>query len=151
MKAVAHGAISLAAGGALWLGMDSPSAGVSCFLSGLLLDLDHLVDYLLHRPRTNTLADLVDVCENCRLQRVVLPLHSWELAAATVCAAALVPGSPTILVGLAVGLGTHLVSDQLANPVTGSAYFLLQRWRNGFSRSAFFDAVALARRRSRAV
>jgi hypothetical protein len=54
-------------------------------------------------------------------------------------------------VGLAVGLGTHLASDQLANPVTGGAYFLIHRFRNGFRRSAFFDSAALARRRSRAV
>ena len=150
MRAVNHGLVSLAAGGSLWLGLDSLAAGAACFLSGLLLDLDHLVDYLLHRPRKNTFLDLVDVCENCRLERVVLPLHSWELLPLA-AALALVPGQGALAAGLLAGLATHLGADQLVNPVTGRAYFLIHRWRNGFRRAAFFDEVAVRRRLRRPV
>lgn len=151
MKAVEHGALSLVAGGSLWLLSDSFAAGASCFLTGLLLDVDHLVDYLLHHPRANTLADLVDVCENCRLLRVVLPLHSWELLLLVPPALGLFPGQQVLVAGIALGLATHLLADQLSNPVTGRAYFLIHRWRNGFRRSAFFDPAALERRRQRPV
>jgi len=151
MKAVHHGAVSLASGGLLWLTMGNLGAAVACFFTGLLLDLDHLVDYLCHRPRANTLADLVDVCENCRLDRVVLPLHSWELLALAALAAALLPAQRALLAGAAVGLGTHLLADQLSNPVTGRAYLLLHRWRHGFRRGAFFDEAAVERLRDGAV
>ena len=146
MKAVHHGALSLVAGGSLWLLLDSLAAGAACFFTGLLLDLDHLVDYLLHHPRNNTLADLVDVCENCRLERVVLPLHSWELLLLSVPVMALCPGQRLLTAGIALGLGTHLLADQLSNPVTPRAYLLIHRWRNRFRRSAFFDSAALERR-----
>lgn len=151
MKAAHHGAVSLASGGLLWLGLGSQGAGVACFLTGLLLDLDHVVDYLCHRPRENTLADLVDVCESCRLDRVVLPLHSWELLVLAVLAAAVFPQQRPLLVGAAVGLGTHLLTDQISNPVTRRAYFMLHRWRHGFRRRAFFDETAVARLRGGAV
>lgn len=151
MKAVHHGALSLVAGVSLWMLLDSLAAGAVCFFTGLLLDLDHLVDYLLHRPRSNTLADLVDVCENCRLERVVLPLHSWELLLLAVAVMAFCPGQRLLVSGAALGLGTHLLADQFSNPVTARAYLLIHRWRNRFRRSAFFDPAALEKRGRRPV
>ncbi len=151
MRAAGHGALSLVAGGSLWLVCNSFAAAAACLLTGLLLDMDHLVDYFLHQPRSNTLGDLVDVCENCRLQKVILPLHSLELLIPCILAAVMLPGQRLLLIGMAMGLGSHLLADQLSNPVTGGAYFFIQRWRKGFRRSAFFDPVVLERRRQRPV
>jgi hypothetical protein len=151
MRASGHGAVSLLAGGAAWLVFDSFAAAAACLISGLLLDVDHLLDYFLHQPRSNTLGDLVDVCENCRLRKVILPLHSWELVLPVLLAAAMLPGQRLLLIGLVIGLCLHLLADQLSNPVTGGAYFFIHRWRKGFRRSAFFDSAALERHAQRSV
>ena len=46
MKALVHAAVSLAIGVPLYLAFSSVEAFVLCFLTGLFLDVDHLIDYL---------------------------------------------------------------------------------------------------------
>ena len=45
MKPPAHAAISLTIGGILWAITKSPYAMVAGFLTGVFIDLDHLVEY----------------------------------------------------------------------------------------------------------
>lgn len=138
MRAVHHGLLSLAAGTILALATRSLAEGLACLGSGLLWDLDHLYDYLRHVPRRNSWPDLVDVCEKGRLERLVLPLHSWELVGSLVLLTWAGAGRYCGLAGLTLGAALHLASDQWANPVQGAAYFFWHRWRHGFRREFFF-------------
>jgi hypothetical protein len=121
-------------------------AGV--FTGGLLIDLDHLADYVWTRARDEK-------------SHYLAPLHGWELALAItglaaaslkrsarrplpdhlvrpkgVLAAALEePVVASALAGLAAGTWLHLVQDALTNrPRHAGVYSLLYRLRHGFKR-----------------
>ncbi|MBI3978506.1 MAG: hypothetical protein HY331_10005 [Chloroflexi bacterium] len=91
--------------------------------AGVLIDVDHIVDYAWCRRRA-------------RRDRVVLPLHGWELAAGLACWAARRPDP--LRLAIAVSYAVHLVLDLLANsPASGLSYSLLYRAAGVFSHRRF--------------
>jgi len=118
------------AGGVYSLSRSWPAAFTS-FAAGVVIDLDHLFDYLREHRRAAGIGHFFTTWHNGDLQRAVLALHSWELVMALAVANILAPGYP-VLAGLLVGLGHHLALDQVAYRPHPLAYFFLWRWRNGF-------------------
>jgi hypothetical protein len=130
------------------LGMAAAAGAVA---SGVLIDADHLVDYLWTRWRQQK-------------SHYFAPLHAWELATAALVLAALAwqagaDGKPraaavqgrrrrparylpvrrarALLTGLAAGWWLHLVQDVLTNrPEHWGTYTLFFRASRGFARHA---------------
>ena len=118
MRPTGHAAISASLAVAVWAVTKSIPASVAAFVSGVFVDIDHLLDLvLLLRGRRRT--------------RVIIAFHAWEWVPVLVVAAAMVRWN-SIIIGIAVGLFGHLVADQLANRLPTLTYSIVFRASRNF-------------------
>ncbi len=106
----------------------SAPAGVVFFVVGVLMDVDHLIDYLrLFRFRPLSSSVFRDMAAHMTSgQRIYLVLHGYEVVALVWLVLAAV-GFPFIGAILGSSVLLHLVLDQCTNEVTPFAYFLSYR------------------------
>ena len=110
-------------------------ATLGCFLSGVLIDIDHYWDYYLVRKKFPfKYKDLVDFGEDLKQKKVYLFFHGYEpLLALWLLIYFLDLG--VVWVGVAVGLTTHLLCDQWTNPCKPLFYFMTYRLKHRFEKS----------------
>ncbi len=146
MKVPYHAVVSLAVSGLVWLWLSSAAAALACFLAGVFVDLDHLVDYCLKygariRPR-----HLFHVFETEVADNVFVFLHAWEWIPLALVIMWLVDDWPPVAIGLLIGFSVHLVFDQLVNRHHPWAYFITFRAAHRFSGPHFYGAHEYRRR-----
>lgn len=131
MKPAAHlvtsGAISVAVG--FWF--KSIPCGLAVFVSGVAIDLDHLLDYACTHGFSLNLKKVYYACNNVDLKRLILILHSYELLI-LFWAAIFAFSLSNVWVALAIGMTQHIIFDQLTNPLNKFGYFLSYRMLKGF-------------------
>lgn len=115
-----HAVISAAAGAAVWGVTHQPWAVLSAVLTGVLVDLDHLLDYYRWIVKE-------------RREHVWLVLHGYELTAVAVLAAYLSGWDP-VIVAAGIAWLCHVLTDQFTNHVRPGTYFLTYRALQGFRR-----------------
>ena len=121
MKPPGHAIISLTIGGGLWGVTKSPYSLVSAFLTGVMIDIDHLPEfYRWFVKGDNT--------------KVWFFFHSYELLVPVFLAGYLSGWEPVVL-GISFAFLGHLLTDQLTNPVRPLTYFFTYRASKGFRRS----------------
>jgi len=130
---------------ALWV--KSTGALAACFLSGIFIDLDHHLDYYLARKELPlSYRKLVDFLKSERQSKLYLFLHAYELLFLLwFCIFTFSLG--TIWVGMAVGFTTHIICDEIFNPLKPLSYFIIYRIKHNFSRKAlykrrYFDRIS---------
>ena len=124
MKPPGHAVVSLAIGGALWAVTQSPYALLGGVVTGVAIDLDHLVEYyrwLVKEDHT----------------RVYYFLHSYELVPPAFLAGYFTGWEPAVL-GVSVAFLGHLFTDQLANATRPFTYFFTYRAMKRFRHSEIF-------------
>lgn len=117
-------------------------AGLAAFVVGVFIDLDHLIDYWILKPkRPFSIRDFLD-CEKSDAQKkwIFLLLHGWEWAALLVVAAWL-SGWNTLLIAIFLSVVLHLVLDTCyiikATDFSPSVYFVVLRAIRGFKKKNF--------------
>jgi hypothetical protein len=120
-----HIAISLSIGGVLWLLTRSVPSVLVSLLVGVLMDLDHILDYYLWLVKEDR-------------QRLFLLLHGYELFPPILIAAILLGWHPLLLAG-ALAFLAHLLTDQFSNRARPLTYFLTYRALKGFRLKAVVD------------
>jgi hypothetical protein len=139
MTLVVHEFLHLLVGGMLGLILSRLGIGHAVFvwvlLSSLLTDLDHIVDYLRTVGFRWDGTALATGSYFVSSGRVMVLLHSWELAGALVVGGLIWSGKRygTPLLGLGVGLIGHLLVDQVWYRQPWATYFLTARWLHGFA------------------
>ncbi len=120
-----HAAVSASLSAGLYLATGDPAlAGAFC-LSGIFVDLDHVLDYVMEKGRLD-LGDFFDHFGKHRARRLVLVLHAWEWFPLVAALWAL-SARPSWLLGLLLGWLVHLVLDQIVNPLRLTGYFFFYR------------------------
>ena len=80
MKASIHAAASVSTGTLLWLYTKSPYAGILLFMAGFLIDVDHIIDYVIHHGwKGFTLQRLFLACEQTEKQQGELMFEKIHL------------------------------------------------------------------------
>lgn len=107
--------------------------------SSVLIDCDHVLDYLLCNKRWGGLSHFFAMCEEGRLPRLYLLLHSFEL----VIFLWLLVGTGVAAawgVGLTIGVTGHMLMDWVGNRhlVKQSFYWLWYRAVNRFDGNALY-------------
>ena len=106
-----HAIISAAVGAVGWWGTGEPAACVAALTSGVLPDIDHIIDYSYYRWRGD--------------HRLILPLHGYEFALLGAVAALFTSNK---ILGVAVlSYFIHLLADQAENRTHKLGYSLLFR------------------------
>ena len=111
-----HALISTAVGAAGWWTTGKPAACVAALASGVLPDIDHVIDYSYYRWRGE--------------HRLILPLHGYEFALLGTVIALLARNK--VLGIAALSYFIHLLVDQSENRTHTWGYSLLFRARYGF-------------------
>jgi len=114
MKIRTHLYTSTLLGGSLYASTQSPQIAVSCFLSGIFVDIDHVFDFLIFSGEKFSIKNMLSWCYELRWEKIVLIFHSYEIY--------LVLGFITyyffpnnVLIGIMVGSGLHLALDQIGH------------------------------------
>ena len=109
----------------------------SSLISGVLIDLDHILDYFMAYGINIRIKQFFEVCHNLKIPRVRLIFHSWELLFLLSICVFLVGWNPWI-VGTIVGFTQHIVLDQVFNKPNKWTYFFFWRLKKGFSSKRCF-------------
>lgn len=143
-----HIIVSLSLGAGMWAFSRSFFAGILCFLSGILVDVDHIIDYVANAGlKSLNLKDIYWTCANLphqreesKLKKVFLIFHAWEIAILLWMGYLL--SRNIYLLSIALGYTSHLSMDNAAHhtfhPLT---YFITYRLRKGFKTIKLFKAL----------
>lgn len=118
-----HVAVSAVVSICVWVWFRSAGCAVISFAAGVLIDLDHLLDYYANFGFTLSLKKMYDACHQMKLSRLYLVLHSYELII-ILWSSILLFGLSDYWIALAIGLTQHMIADQITNPMRGLGYFL---------------------------
>lgn len=122
----------------------SIACAVSSFLAGILIDLDHLVDYYLNYGFTIKVKAIYVACLDMSFDKLRLFFHSYELIALAWLAVYALSLS-NIWKAAAIGLTQHLIFDQLVNPIKVKGYFFAYRFMQGFKKDSFITNKGVRR------
>jgi hypothetical protein len=117
---------------------------VGLFLGGFLIDVDHYFDYLVFERQTSlNPTRFLSYYLECKLERAILVLHSYEVMALLWLLAAFTPNK--VLIGYLIGATMHLALDiyfngqhVLRQPFHFYSFFYRQS--KGFLASQMLDA-----------
>ncbi len=109
-------------------------ATLGCFFSGVLIDVDHYVEYCLFRKTFPfRYQDLLDFLWDTRETKQYLIFHAYEYLFLFWSLIYLLHLG-LVWIGIAIGLTTHLLFDQWTNPIKPLYYFLIFRMNNQFQK-----------------
>ncbi len=143
MKPQYHAAASVVTGAALYAYTSSAPVAVYAALAGVLLDADHIPDFLMQNDiKGLNLGRLCKKFSGARLPKLYLFLHSYELVILFFLAGHLAGWNEKML-GLCAGAFVHMVMDQFSNNFRYGLkpffYFLSVRAAKGFRKEALTE------------
>ncbi|MBI5057528.1 MAG: hypothetical protein HZB61_13020 [Nitrospirae bacterium] len=141
MKLEEHTAFSAVISGGLYSVTRSWELAFACLMSGIFIDLDHIIDYLIEYGRPFKVKKFFRVCYAGKLQKARLILHGWEWVFFLFIFSWLT-GWDLWITGVLIGFGHHIVLDSFSNGAHTWSYFLFWRWRNDFDHQVCFPGFA---------
>ncbi len=136
MGPIQHIAISTAISGTLYIITRSFSLAAASFISGVFIDLDHIIDYMIENGFPRNSGKFFRYFYEERYKKITLIFHGWEWLIILAIAAQLT-GWNVWLTGILIGFGQHLILDRMYNITTFRSYSLLWRWKKGFDTQHF--------------
>ncbi len=104
---------------------------LTCFLSGVLIDLDHVYDYIRAFGYPFKVKDFFSRISNHEVPRWTIIFHSWELCF-LVAMIAWFSNWNLWLLGMLIGFGHHIILDKLSNGERLKTYSFIWRWKKDF-------------------
>ncbi len=133
-----HIIVSLSLGGGVAVFTQSLFAGLLCLFSGVLIDADHIVDYLINcglkdfnfKNIYRTSLEMFSQGEKDRVRKIYLIFHAAEIAILLWISVMFTKN--IYLLSIALGYTVHLVLDSIARGLKPQAYFISFRMKNDF-------------------
>lgn len=109
------------------------ASALVCFFVGILVDVDHYIDYARDRGCNFNLKGFFQYCHGSQYDRLFIVLHGYEYFVPL--AFILVLSEYNLFAAaIFVGYAQHMLFDQFTNPVKPLAYFITYRLKNRFSK-----------------
>jgi hypothetical protein len=118
--------------GILYLAFKSWGMAIACFISGIFIDLDHVIDYVIQFGFNFKFKKFFQMCNDEIPHKVYFLFHGWELLILLSVTAWLSDWNP-LTTGVLIGFGQHIVLDNINNRANIKSYSLLWRWQKGFN------------------
>ncbi|MBL7158146.1 MAG: metal-dependent hydrolase [Candidatus Omnitrophica bacterium] len=132
MNAEIHAAVSFSLGLAIWFFTKSFLGGMLCLAAGIIPDIDHIIEFLMHYPRKEFsferfYAECQDTGKRKKsgFKKLRLFFHSMELCIILIVAALVTRN--IYVISVALGYASHMALDAIANPIRASSYFFIKR------------------------
>jgi hypothetical protein len=145
MRLIQHIIISTCVSALVWVVFRSFTAALACFVTGVFLDIDHLIDYAINYGWRIRLRHMFKVFKYEAFENLCLFLHSWEFIIIYLVLLWLVDWKP-VAVGAVIGIVIHLFIDHFFNNHSRLAYFLSYRIFHRFSAKHYYGAKEYRRR-----
>ncbi len=117
----------------------SLGGSIVCFLSGILIDIDHLIDFWIAKKKIIlSYKGLFSFCAWEKEGKLYLIFHSLELLMALWLAIFLL-NLNIVWVGFVIGLTFHLLLDWFSNPLRPWVYFFFYRVKHGFAKEFIYS------------
>lgn len=113
MNTKAHTLTSTALAAGLYATTSSVSMASGALLTGIFMDIDHVIDFFILSKERFSINGFVSWCYEGRWNKLVLMLHSYELLALYSLLVYRFPNP--FLLGSLCGMGLHLTLDQIGN------------------------------------
>lgn len=145
MKPAYHFIATLTVSGIIYSYYRSLSCGAISFISGFLIDSDHVIDYYLHTGINVNLKRFLRFCYEHQFEYLSLIFHSFELLIflwGTIAAFGLGP----FWISFAIGMSQHMLFDLVFNAgelKTHYFYFFSLRALKGFRVKEFLRKAKL--------
>ena len=146
MKVQTHIYTSALLGGSLYATTQSTQIAVSCFLSGIFIDIDHVFDFLIFSGEKFSVKNMFSWCNELRWQKVTLFFHSYEIY--IILSIILYYFPDYMFIGILLGSGLHLALDQIGQScfkkkykVSPWFYFLVFRLCAGFRKGKMLKII----------
>ena len=140
MRPTTHAIISASISTGLIYFLKSYPAALACFLSGVFIDIDHYLDYFLARKKFTTYKELNEFCDHDTNWKLYLFFHSYELIL-LFWWAIFYWNLNLFWGGIAIGMTTHMICDQFANPIKPLAYLFIYRWKYKFAQDKILTRI----------
>ncbi|MFH1201369.1 MAG: hypothetical protein V1674_00550 [Candidatus Omnitrophota bacterium] len=137
MKPAQHIIITLPFSAAIYLYFNSLGSALILFFSGILIDLDHILDYRLNGRYRANLKEFYLFCLEKQFDRIFLIFHSLDVIL-FLWILITVFKLNIYWIALTVGLSLHIILDLLTNGVYPPAYFLVYRMIKDFKKESMF-------------
>ena len=141
MRPQRHIIASAFSGIAIWVAGRNLLAGIILFLSGVLPDIDHVLEFIIHRGiRGITIKKVYDAFSPEHIppfEKLYLFLHSIELAIFLWIAS--VFADNIYLTAFTSGYTLHLIMDAGGNNLSRSFYFFTWRMHKKFDINKLFE------------
>ena len=131
MRPAAHVVTSSIISAFVGIYFKSFGCAVLSFVTGVFIDLDHLIDYFTSYKFTLRLKRIYCACARARFKRLFLVLHSYEIVL-VLWIAIFAFGLSNVWKAAAIGITQHIVFDQVTNPLKSFGYFFIYRTMKGF-------------------
>lgn len=138
-----HIIVSLPLGVTVGFFTQSILAGILCFLTGVLIDVDHFIEYAIHYGLKNF--NFKEFYQTCRkmarrieeggVEKLYLVFHAIEIA--ILLWLSFIFTKNIYLLAIALGYTGHIILDVAANEAKPHAYLISWRMKNGFRTAGF--------------
>lgn len=132
MKVCHHIVVSTMVSGIFYGIFKSWELTIASFISGVFIDLDHLVDYLIENGIHFNVNDFLNFIYEEKNKKIIFLFHGWEWSIVLITVDWITNWNPWIT-GVLIGYGHHIFLDALFNtnwPLLG--YSFLWRWEKKF-------------------
>jgi hypothetical protein len=126
-----HLAISTIISSFLFLLFKSWGLAIASLLSGVFIDLDHIIDYVIEHGFRFNLKKFFNFFYGEQYRKLTLIFHGWEWLILLFTISWLTDWNPWVT-GLLIGFTQHMFLDRFYNIATFSSYSLFWRWKNKF-------------------
>ncbi|TNF53025.1 hypothetical protein EP227_06565 [bacterium] len=126
-----HVAISAVISGVLYILFKSWALAFSSFVSGIFIDLDHVIDYMVEHGLHIDMKKFFHFFYGEQYRKLTLILHGWEWLIVLLILSWLTSWNPWVT-GVFIGFSQHLISDRVYNISNFWSYSLIFRWKNKF-------------------
>jgi len=133
VRPIAHVVTSGIISAFVWIGFKSFGCAAASFMTGVLIDLDHLIDFYAGHRFTLSIKRIYCACLRIRFKKLYLLLHSYELVI-ILWIAIYAFSLSNIWKAVAIGMTQHIILDQITNPINTFGYFMTYRILKGFSK-----------------
>lgn len=137
MKVIHHIVISIGVSALVWAIFRSSTAALACFLTGVFMDIDHLIDYAVNYGLRFKVKHFFDAFEYEAFENIFVFLHSWEFIVIYLAILWLIDWKP-VAIGAVTGILVHLLLDHFFNDHSRFAYFISYRLFHRFSAKHFY-------------
>ena len=114
-----------------------------CVLVGILLDLDHLIDYVRDNGLNLNVRYFFQYVNEGKYEQLYVLFHAYEYLLPLYLLIIISNYNP-LVAAAAIGFTQHLLFDQITNPVKPLAYFLTYRLKHSFSKQSLLKEEYLA-------